>query len=342
MKQFNWIFTLSIITLIAISIEVFSQKVQISDNHQGLEIIENEETEKVRRNINKIVDICSQTDDLEAIEWEIGEWVDSLSNKAEIAIFQLNSLLINSKANWKARLFSAKIIPLFPQEPKVVNNLMKVLRDINENDMLRGECALALGRMRIKDAVDLLIESLEDPSIYLRERIILALQDIGDIRAVGALIKHLDDPFWMVQVLSIRTLSMFKSEGVLESLIDKFNDNNIPDHSEIIKLQALMAIGKFKHEKATNLLINVLDNSSYGDLRLIAADELKNVRRDIAIPHLIKALNDRDELLRLHAAQSLLSLQAEETQKLIAKAKKESRNEYIRYMLEKVLIEFRR
>jgi len=80
---------------------------------------------------------------------------------------------------------------------KAAPRLIRLLKS-DGNDRIRKSAAKALGMMRVADAVDVLITSLNDADFRVRKSAARALGRIGDKKALPALQKALDDPNYTV------------------------------------------------------------------------------------------------------------------------------------------------
>ena len=181
-------------------------------------------------------------------------------------------------------------------------------------------------------AVEPLIQALKDNNPEVRENAAHALGKIGDERAVGPLIELLsDNKYWEVESTARYALANI-GEPALDSLVSYINDQN---GSLASRMQAMQALGGFGEtavepliqlltkedtifcvdaasslkdigEPAVEPLIQILENDeTQPQVRAQAVLALCGIGDKRAIEPLIKALNDKDELVRIFAKSGL-------------------------------------
>jgi HEAT repeat protein len=135
------------------------------------------------------------------------------------------------------------------ERDKDVRGLIKALRD--EKDSFWA--ASALSRIGIS-SVEPLIAVLKDPDRNVRYHAIMALEMIGDTRAVYPLIAALRDPDYEVRKKVTITLGKMGDTRAVEPLIAALSD---PDHK--VRQSAIIALGKIGDSKAVEPLIAALE-----------------------------------------------------------------------------------
>ena len=113
------------------------------------------------------------------------------------------------------------------------DRLMEVLQDKNEYWLIREGAAAALGRIRDKRAVDVLIESLNDDNEKIRCNVAWALAELKDKRSLKALIKATKDEFWMVRANAAAGVGKIGGRAALERLLRMVEDEH-PTVREIV------------------------------------------------------------------------------------------------------------
>lgn len=144
-----------------------------------------------------------------------------------------------------------------------IEDLLKDLQD--EDSSVRGEAIEALGEAGAKDAVEPLIAILKaDEDEENRQLAAVALGDIRDERAIGALIEALDDegletiredwgPFTKPSHYAAIALERFGMKAV-EPLIEAFESREFDD----VKLYIATSLGKMGYTRAVSSLKNAL------------------------------------------------------------------------------------
>jgi len=179
-------------------------------------------------------------------------------------------------------------------------------------------------------AVETLIQALEDNNPDVRENSAHALGKIGDERAVGPLIELLcDNKYWEVEHAARHALANI-GEPALDSLVSYINDQNGSLASRIQAVYALGGIGepaveplvqlltqnilcveaasslKDIGEPAVEPLIQILENDeNQPQVRAQAVQALGGIGDKRAIEPLTKALNNKNERVRILAKSGL-------------------------------------
>jgi protein-S-isoprenylcysteine O-methyltransferase Ste14 len=230
-------------------------------------------------------------------------------------------------------------LPRIPDEISSVGSesraekYIKTLR-LTDNWHFRSPYIRALERMG-DQAVDPLIELLEDPDPSLRQIAASVLGKIGSARAVDALIESLKDKNGNVRWDAAHALGQIRAEKAVEPLITM-----LKDESEPVIYQAATALGRIGSLKAVDHLIQSLDQENSWNrkavvtalwnigsekavdplLDILEEEELAScVKREIMVAFLKigsqktlsalrEALNDEDSEVRIYAREALKRL----------------------------------
>lgn len=287
--------------------------------------------------IDSVRNVALSETNIEVVENKAFLYLHSLQAKKEAALPDILEVIKDPQEDWKLRFVAVEMIPQISKAYELAEELAKILRNEREHPYLRGVCALSLGYMGRKEYVPLLIQNLKDKSVYVRERTIWGLGLLRDLRAIQPLIECLDDSYYMVQVLAIQTLGRLEAKEAMEPLKRKLDADDFPQYPEIIKHKVVRAITSIGGPEARAVLINVLTDEGYAELRLTAADGLGNYKDEEVIKTLLVALNDWDELLRLHAAKSLFKIAPEKAVSAIENTLPQIKSEYVKTMLQKLI-----
>ena len=156
---------------------------------------------------------------------------------------------------------------------------------------VRTDAAVTLGRMRIPEATQALLYSLEnDPDGEVRVEAVKALSEIGSQAAVEPLIRCL------------------QAHGYPD-----LEDSDMADEMPYaacweVHSQTLDALGKFADARATESVIALLEDEEYADLQEKGLRVLAQISNDRAREFLLKALESTDPLARRRAARALTAL----------------------------------
>jgi len=154
-----------------------------------------------------------------------------------------------------------------PMDPRAPGLLVAALQDSDAE--VQAAAAQSLGGLKVAAAADPLIELLRKPvnegqsllgkaaQAELRKNVAIALGQIGDARAVDALIAALGDPADEVRMWSARSLGEIKDPRATEALVLLVNDKN-----NAVRREALIALGKIKDPRAVGALIEAMRKRS--------------------------------------------------------------------------------
>jgi HEAT repeat protein len=192
--------------------------------------------------------------------------------------------------------------------------------------VLRREAVITLGEMGDERCVAPLVQALRDGDWQVREAAIEALGQVGS-PAAEELIKLLRD--WDIRHAVIRALGKVKDERVLDPLIallgnDEFNviateaivELGAPavdkllvalkHRDELIRKQAIIALGRIKAPSAIEALINMLKEDDWFT-RLSAAAALEKIGDERGRDAIKPLLKDPDLVVRMRVERILVA-----------------------------------
>jgi len=146
---------------------------------------------------------------------------------------------------------------------------------------------------QVKDEIDIQIDLLKDPDWVVRREAAITLGEMGDERCVEPLAAALRDGDWQVREVAIEGIGQIGSPavGVLLKLLRDWD----------VRKSAIVALGKIRDERVLEPLMQQLRNDEFME---DATDALVNLGEP-ALPGLIKALKDKEELVRKQAVIAL-------------------------------------
>ena len=165
-----------------------------------------------------------------------------------------------------------------------------LIRDLKDEDILvRGMAAGALGRIGSEKTVNPLITALKDEVSYVRWMAAGALGNIGSEKTVAPLIEALKDEDSLVRGGTAEVLGSMASEKTVAPLIEALKDED-----SNVRMWAAEVLGSMASEKTVNPLIEALkDEDSY--VRGMAAGALGNIGSEKTVNPLIKTLKDESK-----------------------------------------------
>ena len=152
---------------------------------------------------------------------------------------------------------------------------------------------VALEEEQVKDEIDIQIDLLKDPDWVVRREPAITLGEMGDERCVEPLAGALRDGDWQVREVAIDGLGQIGSPAV-DVLLKLLRDWDV-------RKSAILALGKIRDERVLEPLMQQLRNDEFME---DATDALVNLGEP-ALPGLIKALKDKEELVRKQAVIAL-------------------------------------
>jgi len=152
---------------------------------------------------------------------------------------------------------------------------------------------VVLEEEKIKDEIDIQIDLLKDPDWVVRREAAITLGEMGDERCVEPLAAALRDGDWQVREVAIEGIGQIGSPAV-DVLLKLLRDWDV-------RKSAIMALGKIRDERVLEPLMQQLRNDEFME---DATDALVNLGEP-ALPGLIKALKDKEELVRKQAVIAL-------------------------------------
>lgn len=152
---------------------------------------------------------------------------------------------------------------------------------------------VVLEEEKVKDEIDIQIDLLQDPDWVVRREAAITLGEMGDERCVEPLAAALRDGDWQVREVAIEGIGQIGSPAV-EVLLKLLRDWDV-------RKSAIMALGKIRDERVLDPLMQQLRNDEFME---DATDALVHLGEP-ALPGLIKALKDKEELVRKQAVIAL-------------------------------------
>ena len=146
---------------------------------------------------------------------------------------------------------------------------------------------------QVKDEIDIQIDLLKDPDWVVRREAAITLGEMGDERCVAPLAGALRDGDWQVREVAIEGIGQIGSPAV-DVLLKLLRDWDV-------RKSAIVALGKIRDERVLEPLMQQLRNDEFME---DATDALVNLGEP-ALPGLIKALKDKEELVRKQAVIAL-------------------------------------
>ncbi|MCC6968235.1 MAG: HEAT repeat domain-containing protein [Nitrospira sp.] len=164
---------------------------------------------------------------------------------------------------------------------------------VGEQELTEPMQEVVLEEEKVKDEIDIQIDLLKDPDWVVRREAAITLGEMGDERCVEPLAAALRDGDWQVREVAIEGIGQIGSPAV-DVLLKLLRDWDV-------RKSAIVALGKIRDERVLDPLMQQLRNDEFME---DATDALVNLGEP-ALPGLIKALKDKEELVRKQAVIAL-------------------------------------
>ena len=179
-----------------------------------------------------------------------------------------------------------------------------------------------------KNAVEFLIESLDDPNAEIRKEVSTLLGEIGDKKAVKPLIGSLKDSdeeeIGNVRYFVAEALGKIGDKRAVEPLIKSLKDKN-----EQVRLQTVIALGLIGDKKAIPYLIDCLGDNYYSVQCQLSKSISKIANKD-TVDTLTKFLCNEDRSIKIGAALTLGEIGDKRAVKPLIRTLKDTDEEVIR------------
>jgi HEAT repeat protein len=149
------------------------------------------------------------------------------------------------------------------------------------------------GEMGIAEAIDKLLEMLDDSAWQVRHATLEALGNLKEKRAVEPLVKHLDDENWRIRQGAAFALGYIGDERAVPCLLKKLQF----DEDWRVRQAAAASFKSMKDKRALPVLLDALGDSEW-HIKCQAAETLGELEDVTALPHLEKARQGADPRAR--------------------------------------------
>lgn len=174
---------------------------------------------------------------------------------------------------------------------------------------VRAEAAAALASFDDPEAAEILTRMLRDPDAPVRRAAAFALAahpSASTARMLAAMVNPDSEPDAGVRAAVAETLGHMDDDAGTEAL-----ERALEDSHEDVRYAAVHALGRSNPGRSLPAVCRVLREDPHHLVREAAAVALREMRRDAAIPDLVRALGDSGIHVRAFAAEALGVLRAE-------------------------------
>ncbi len=192
-------------------------------------------------------------------------------------------------------------------DPEAIRALAAKLENADEAWMVRVECADSLGRIRAREAFDVLVKARDVAHPKVRRAVVEALGRFRTSAAVEALKpKALRDESYLVEAEAARALGRTRQPLAYEVLLDLLGR---PSWADVIASAAVDGLGLLRDDRA---LPHLFSRTRYGNpprIRRASAMAIPRLSTDRrAREHLEDLLDDSDPIVRMDIVRALAEL----------------------------------
>lgn len=219
--------------------------------------------------------------------------------KAEDAVFLTELFDSESSDDEKKSLIIKQNIMFALEElhtPEISDFLIKVAEDSDENSIIRGSAASALGKIGNENAVPILSELFEDKDPVLRTAAIKGIASFKDEKAKSILTQAFKDSYYKVRLQAVQSAKEEKAEDAVPFILYRAKK----DPENVVKLAAIEALSHFNNAEANEWLIDSFNEERTGlSIRLKIAESLLKNNFDVIFDDVkkaaLKAISDKQK-----------------------------------------------
>ena len=180
-----------------------------------------------------------------------------------------------------------------------LKDLIGLLND--KEEQIRANAAKALGFMGSNDTKLALRTALKsEKSPIVLENIILSLSNMRDKDAINTILNYLENENESVRAASFQALGGFNDKKIISNIMI-----GLDDESPKVKIQSLRALSKYKEEEIFDI-VKPLSTDDDSEVRALSLSILsKFTKKDELETILLRGLSDDDDIVRAKAAEGL-------------------------------------
>ncbi|UTY27743.1 HEAT repeat domain-containing protein [Treponema putidum] len=180
--------------------------------------------------------------------------------------------------------------------PEISDFLIRVVEDSDENSIIRGSAASALGKIGDERAVPVLSELFENKDPVLRTAAIKGIAGFKVPEAKNILMQAFKDSYYKVRLQAVQSAKEEKAEDAVPFILYRAKK----DPENVVKLTAVEALSHFNNAEANEWLIDSFNEERTGlSLRLKIAENLLKNNFDVIFEDVktasLKAISDKKQ-----------------------------------------------
>jgi HEAT repeat protein len=254
---------------------------------------------------------------------------------------------------WQVRRYGVEALGSIKDKRAIEPLVLRLADNVERVQRQTVQSLVIFGKLATEPLLNALAH---EKNKFVLRALLRTLGEIGDLKAVPALISHLKSSYFVVRIAAVHALVKYGPQ-IIDDLLPvlSFNESNIQSllkdaankKQPQLQLRAIKALGGLEDHRAVNALKKLVDQ---GEVRYQEAAShalfqigcaawgrcsglivLREIGNQSLIPHFVHALKDDSDNVRLEAVKALAEVNGPKSiDPLIAVAKKD-RDPYVRF-----------
>lgn len=182
-----------------------------------------------------------------------------------------------------------------------------ILTKLKSRDWVeRFIAAKTVGEQKIKEAVPVLLELLDDDNVQVRIASVVALKSFGGKKILENLIRALADSSEWVRVHAVETIGLYKDRKHIE-LLSQFLEN---EDSDKVRATLIKVLGELGGAKVLPIITLYLKDSN-ARVRANAVEAIDRISASASIDmreHIIPLLDDENNRVKANSVRALFKM----------------------------------
>ncbi|EKD69071.1 MAG: peptidase C14, caspase catalytic subunit P20 [uncultured bacterium] len=189
----------------------------------------------------------------------------------------------------------------------MLSSVEDILKKLESHDWVeRFIAAKTAGEQKIKEAVPLLLELLDDDNVQVRISVVIALKSFSGKKILEHLIRALADSSEWVRVHAVETIGLYKDRKHIE-LLSQFLEN---EESDKVRATLIKVLGELGGAKVLPIITLYLKDSN-ARVRANAVEAIERISGSTTIDmreHIIPLLDDENNRVKANSVKALFKM----------------------------------
>jgi HEAT repeat protein len=189
----------------------------------------------------------------------------------------------------------------------MLSTVEEILKKLESHDWVeRFIAAKTAGEQKLKEAVPLLLELLDDDNVQVRISVVIALKSFSGKKILEHLIRALADSSEWVRVHAVETIGLYKDRKHIE-LLSQFLEN---EESDKVRATLIKVLGELGGAKVLPIITLYLKDSN-ARVRANAVEAIERISGSTTIDmreHIIPLLDDENNRVKANSVKALFKM----------------------------------